>query len=87
MTDISKRTIPVTSDLSVTLYEHVDPREGSYISIKHNTAKRNMEGEVLIGPSDVPAMIKALTEAALELSSSSYWYTGYDNGFRAAIRK
>lgn len=87
MTDIAKRNIPVTPDLSVILYEHIDPREGSYISIKHNTPKRNMEGEILFGPSDVPALVKALTEAAIELTSSSYWYAGHENDINTAINR
>lgn len=72
MTDVIKRTIPVTPDLSVILFEDEDPALGSYISIKHTTPKVGMEGEALIGVESIPALVKALTEAALELTASGY---------------
>ena len=73
MADKVKRVIPVTADHSVVLYEHKDPREGSFISIIHNPNINHLPGEVLIAPGDIPSLVKALTEAALEL-------TGYSDG-------
>ena len=70
MKDRKIKTIPVTPDLSVILYEDPDPKEGSYISIKHNSLTRGMEGEAMIAPCDTPALVKALTEAALFLTLS-----------------
>ena len=66
-----KRIIPVTADHSVILYADQDPREGSYISIVHNPNINKLPGEVLIAPGDIPSLVKALTEAALELTSHS----------------
>lgn len=86
MPDRIRRTIPINDDLSVILYEEEDPRNGTYISIKHITPKRNMEGEALVGPSDIPALVKALTEAALELTSSAYWHAGRDEGVQVALK-
>ena len=71
MADKVKRVIPVTADHSVVLYENKDPKEGSYISIVHNPNINHLPGEVLIAPGDIPSLVKALTEAALELTSHS----------------
>jgi hypothetical protein len=86
MPDVLKRTIPVTTELSVLLYEDQDPRQGSYISIKHNTPQRGMEGEALIAPAQIPDLIKALTEAALELTQSINYFSGYSEGAKETLQ-
>lgn len=64
MADKVKRVIPVTADHSVILYENKNPREGSYISRVHNPNINHLSG-------DIPSLVKALTESALELSGHS----------------
>jgi hypothetical protein len=71
MADKVKRVITVTADHSVILYENKNPREGSFISIVHNPNINHLPGEVLIAPGDIPSLVKALTEAALELTGHS----------------
>lgn len=85
MKDRKIKTIPVTPDLSVILYEDPDPKEGSYISIKHNTPTRGMDGEAMIAPGDTPSLVKALTEAALELTQSGNYFTGHADGTKNSI--
>lgn len=80
MADKIKQTIPVTDDLSVILYECADPRDGSYISIKHNTPKKGMEGESMLAPADAPALIHALSIAAIELTSAGFYHAGFHDG-------
>jgi hypothetical protein len=65
MQDRIRKTIPVNDDISVICYEDPTHGEGSYIFIKHNRPVHDMPGEILIAPADTPALVKAITEAAI----------------------
>lgn len=69
-------SIPVTEDISVVLFEQSDADPFYYLSIKHNRPSIEMPGEVMISPSDTPALVKAITEAALKLTL----FTGMNAG-------
>jgi len=76
MSDIVIKTIQATDDIAVILYEQRDHRGFYHISIKHTPTRTDMPGEVILSPGDTPAMVKALTEAALQLTL----FTGLNGG-------
>lgn len=68
----------VTEHLDLELYEGTDEIGGCYISIKHSAKMRNMEGEVIIPPVDVPKLLQALGNAAIELTTRESYFIGFD---------
>lgn len=65
MNERAVKTILVPPDHKIIVYQGDDQKEGSYISLQHNEKISDMPGEVLLAAADTPALIKALTEAAL----------------------
>jgi hypothetical protein len=74
--DILLKTIQATDDIAVILYEKADHPTYYHITIKHTPLPTDMPGEVMISPGDTPALIKAITEAALQLTL----FTGMNAG-------
>mgnify|MGYP001468128093 CR=1 FL=1 len=64
--------IPVTPDLSIILHQAQYPTDGVHISIKQNEKVNNLPGEITLIPEEIPALVKALTEASRELTKLSY---------------
>jgi len=58
------KIIPVTPDLSVILYHAPDANDRTCISIKQNEKVNNMPGQIMLISEDIPALSKALSEAA-----------------------
>lgn len=76
MADIVLKTIQATDDIAVILYEQTEHRGFYHISIKHTPIRTDMPGEIMLAPSHTPALVKALTEAALQLTL----FTGLSGG-------
>ena len=76
MQDIVLKTIQATEDIAVILYEQAEHSGFYHISIKHTPTRTDMPGEIIIPPGQTPSLIKALTEAALELTL----FTGMNAG-------
>lgn len=68
----------VTDHIDLELYEGTDEIGGCYISIKHSAKMRNMEGEVIITPVDVPKLLQALASASIELTTRQCYSLGFD---------
>ncbi|WP_028319619.1 hypothetical protein [Desulfobulbus elongatus] len=69
-----------TKRLDVLVWENKEGT-GGYLSIKHKPRTRDTQGEALVFHTDVPDLVKALTQAALELSSRGWYFAGYKHGF------
>jgi len=82
--DVMIKKIEVTEHIDLLLYEGSNESGGCYISIKHSAKMMNMEGEVIVTPSDVPKLMQALASAAIELSSRGYYNLGFED---AAAKK
>ena len=76
MADIVIKTIQATDDIAVILYEQAAHRGYYHISIKHTPTRTDMPGEIMLSPGDTPALVAALTEAALKLTL----FTGMNAG-------
>lgn len=50
------------------------------MSLKHRNTVGGMQGEVIIAPADVAAVVKALIEDAEILSSRGYYLAGVEDG-------
>jgi hypothetical protein len=70
--------IKVTDHIDLELYEGTDDIGGCYISIKHSIKMRDMEGEVIITPVDVPKLLQALASAAIKLTSRECYSIGFE---------
>ena len=70
------KIIPASSGLWLWLYEAADQSGGSFISFRHTAKVRDMPGEIIITPGDIPEIVKALTSAALELERRAMYYAG-----------
>lgn len=68
----------VTDHINIELWEGTDEIGGCYISIKHSAKMRNMEGEVIITPVDVPKLLQALASASIELTTRQCYSLGFD---------
>jgi len=77
------KKIEVTEYIDLLLYEGTDKIGGCYISIKHSAKMKGMDGEIIITPSDVPKLVQALTDAAVELLSRGYYLIGKKDGAEA----
>lgn len=73
-------TIQATEEIDLLLYEAQDPTDGCYISIKHKPIPRGMPGEVFVAPANVPDLLQALANAALQLTSRGHYVAGYSDG-------
>ncbi len=62
------KVIPVTPDLAVVLYHAPDPKDGICISIKQNEKVNTIPGEAILIPEEIPALVKALNDATMELT-------------------
>lgn len=70
------KIIPASAGLWLWLYEAADQSGGSFISFRHTAKVRDMPGEIIIAPGDIPEIVKALTSAALELEGRGMYYAG-----------
>lgn len=73
------KMIEATKDHDVLIWEHEEGTSG-YISIKHKVSFSNTNSEVMVATPDVPDLVKALTQAALELYLRGCYTTGYQHG-------
>lgn len=73
------KMIEATKDHNVLLWEDKDGTSG-YISIKHKVSISDTGSEIIIATPDVPDLVKALTQAALELYLRGCYTTGYQHG-------
>lgn len=80
MEDTLLKTILFADGLQLCLYESRNGDGGSYISIKHSVKVREMQGQVIIAPMVVPDLVKALTEAAMELERRAMYFAGKEDG-------
>ena len=70
------KIIPACRGLWLWLYEATDQSGGSFISIQHTSKVRDMPGEIIISPGDIPEVVKALTSAAIELQGRGMYCAG-----------
>ncbi len=73
------KMIEGTKDHNVLLWEDKETAKG-YISIKHKVSISDTGSEIIIATSDVPDLVKALTQAALDLYLRGCYNIGYQQG-------
>jgi len=78
--DVITKRIKATEHLDLLLHEGTDDPTGCYIAIKHRERIRDLEGEVMIIPSDVPQLLQSLAVAAMELTAKGYYSLGSQDG-------
>ncbi len=74
------KKIKATRHLDVLVWEDKEGTSG-YLSIKHNARINDTDNEVIVDTPDVPDLVKALTQAALELYLRGSMLVGYKQGF------
>lgn len=73
------KMIEATKDHDVLLWENEEGTSG-YISIQHKARISDTNSEVIVATPDVPDLVKALTQAALELYLRGCYTRGYQHG-------
>lgn len=76
------KVLPAGDRLAVWLYESASQDGSAYMSLKHRDTVRGMQGEVIIAPTEVAGVVKALIEGAEILSSRGFYLAGFDDGQR-----
>lgn len=73
------KQIEATKDHDILLWEDEKGTSG-YLSIKHKARISDTDSEIVVAWPDVPDLVKALSQAALELNLRASYMTGYKQG-------
>jgi len=73
------KVLPAGEMLSLWLYESAKQDGGAYMSLKHRDTVRGMQGEIIIPPVEVAAVVKALIEGAEILTSRGFYLAGFED--------
>ena len=74
------QVLPAGERFTLWLYESASQDGGAYMSLQHRDKVRGMEGELIISPPEVAAVVNALIEGAQILTSRGHYFVGFEDG-------